>query len=139
MPDSDLISAKLESLRRCLDRIRSHTPADAQALVMDYDAQDIVALNLQRAIQLCVDLGSHIIGENRWSAPETMAGVFSVLAHHNVITPDLGNRLERAVGFRNISVHEYQEVDWTRVYRIMTEDLEDFREFARAVLQAFPA
>ena len=139
MPDRDLISAKLESLRRCLDRIIAHTPAHSDALLADYDGQDIIALNLQRAVQLCVDLGSHIIGANRWSAPDTMAGVFPVLTQHEVISQDLGRRLERAVGFRNISVHEYQEVDWQRVYRIISEDLEVFREFARAVLASAPS
>lgn len=136
MPDRDLTGTKLQSLRRCLDRIVSHTPKNVDALIADYDSQDIIALNLQRAVQLCVDIGSHIIGENRWNAPETMAGVFPVLARHSVISPDLANRLQRAVGFRNISVHEYHEVDWSRVYRIITEDLEDFRAFGRAILLA---
>ena len=136
MPDRDLTGAKLESLRRCLDRIVSRTPDDPEALCSNYDTQDIIALNLQRAVQLCVDIGSRIIGEYGWNAPETMAGVFPVLARHGVITTDLADRLQRAVGFRNISVHEYREVDWYRVYRIITEDLKDFREFGRAVLTA---
>jgi uncharacterized protein YutE (UPF0331/DUF86 family) len=134
MADRDLTSAKLESLRRCIERIVEHTPGNAEDLLRDYDAQDIIALNLQRAVRICVDIGAHIIGANQWNAPETMAGVFSVLSAHGVIQPDLAERLQRAVGFRNISVHEYQEVDWIRVYRIITDHLEDFRTFGGAIL-----
>ncbi len=50
MPDRDLLGTKLTSLRRCLERITAHTPKSADALVSNYDAQDIISLNLQRAV-----------------------------------------------------------------------------------------
>jgi len=48
--DRDLIEAKLESLRRCVERIASKTSASADQLAGDPDSQDIIALNLQRAV-----------------------------------------------------------------------------------------
>ena len=41
--------------------------------------------------------------------------------------------MRRAVGFRNISVHAYETLDWAIVYAIATERLGDFVEFGRAV------
>jgi uncharacterized protein YutE (UPF0331/DUF86 family) len=38
--------------------------------------------------------------------------------------------LRRAVGFRNLSVHAYDQVDWERVLEIVNERLDDFRKFA---------
>ena len=46
---SVVIEHKLESLRRCLQRIQGKCPPTAQALSRDIDAQDILALNLTRA------------------------------------------------------------------------------------------
>lgn len=57
--DREVIEQKLESLRRCLRRIEMKCPADAQTLATDADLQDIVALNLSRAVQVCVDIGAH--------------------------------------------------------------------------------
>ena len=54
-----VIEEKLESLRRCLARIRQRRPDSAQALLNDADAQDILSLNLVRAVQLCVDIAAH--------------------------------------------------------------------------------
>jgi hypothetical protein len=54
----DLIEAKLESLRRCVERIAAKTPSSADQLTRDPDLQDIIALNLQRCVQLCVDLAA---------------------------------------------------------------------------------
>ncbi len=54
--DRQVIEQKLESLRRCLLRVTEKCPVDAETLVRDVDAQDIITLNLTRAVQLSVDL-----------------------------------------------------------------------------------
>lgn len=46
--DWDLVAAKLESLRRCVERIADKTPPSSQDLAQNEDLQDIIALNLQR-------------------------------------------------------------------------------------------
>ena len=52
--DADILRAKLESLARCIKRIEGRRPVSAKALADDLDAQDIISLNLERAVQLCV-------------------------------------------------------------------------------------
>ena len=54
----EVVEQKLESLRRCLTRIDQKCPAEAATLHADFDLQDIVALNLSRAVQLSVDIGA---------------------------------------------------------------------------------
>lgn len=41
--------------------------------------------------------------------------------------------MRAAVGFRNIAVHSYREIDWHIVHEIWWQHLDDFRQFARAV------
>ena len=59
--NSVVIKSKLESLRRCLDRINSKKPESLDQLLSDIDTQDILALNIERSIQLCVDIANHIL------------------------------------------------------------------------------
>lgn len=61
--DRHLIEEKLESLRRRIRRIEEKCPASAKTLISNWDLQDILSLNLTRAIQLCVDIAAHIIVE----------------------------------------------------------------------------
>lgn len=70
--DRQVIDQKLESLRRCLQRIQEKFPADAAELQSNFDLQDIIALNLNlsRAVQLTVDIGSHIISTMNMPAPK---------------------------------------------------------------------
>lgn len=133
--DRDIVEAKLESLRRCVERIAGKTPSSPDRLAHDPDLQDIIALNLQRAVQLCVDLAAHVIADTDAKAPATMADNFTSLKETNVITPALADRMMKAVGFRNIAVHSYQTIDWNIVYQICTRHLDDFRQFAKAIAQ----
>ena len=50
--DREVIEHKLESLRRCLQRVAEKCPSDQDKLGRDADLQDIVTLNLSRAVQV---------------------------------------------------------------------------------------
>ena len=131
--DRDIVAAKLESLRRCIERIAAKTPPSAELLAQNPDLQDIIALNLQRAVQLSVDLASHLIAETDAPPPSTMAENFVVLNNLQIISPALAERMTKAVGFRNIAVHSYHTIDWNIAYQICSRHLDDFRQFAQAI------
>lgn len=94
--DRTVIENRLESLRRCLARIRAKCPATAAALAQDPDAQDIVAINLTRAVQLCVDIGAHLVAATERPAPETMGQTFDLLAESGSISTDVATRMNKA-------------------------------------------
>lgn len=131
--DNELIEQKLESLRRCLQRIQGKCPSSAETLASDPDLQDIVVLNLTRALQLCVDIGTHLISGMDTPPPSTMGQTFDLLAEIGVINTELAIRMKKAVGFRNIAVHNYEAINWQIVHAIATSHLNDFKDFAQAV------
>ena len=133
--DNELIEQKLESLRRCLQRIQEKCPSSAEALAIDIDLQDIVALNLTRAIQLCVDIGAHLIAGKDTHPPVTMGQTFDILAEIGIINVELAIRMKKSVGFRNLAVHNYEAINWQIVHAIATRHLSDFNDFAKAVAQ----
>lgn len=63
---------------------------------------------------------------------ETLRGY--AVADRDVIPRDLAERLATAVGFRNILVHQYRDVDDERVARHL-DDLEDLDRFVDLVGQ----
>lgn len=42
--------------------------------------------------------------------------------------------MKKAVGFRNLAVHNYDAINWAIVYALATQHLDDFKAFARAVV-----
>ena len=131
--DREVVEQKLESLRRCLQRIQIKCPADPETLVADFDLQDILALNLSRAVQLCVDIGAHLIAASDSPPPDTMGQTFDMLAQTGLLDAVLASQLKKAVGFRNIAVHNYEAINWHIVHNIVKNHLADFTAFARVV------
>lgn len=131
--DREVVEQKLESLRRCLLRIEAKCPADAATLAADIDLQDIVSLNLSRAVQISVDIGAHLIAGMEVSPPDTMGQTFDLLAQEGVLSNELASSLKKAVGFRNIAVHSYESINWAIVHSIVKYHLADFSEFAKIV------
>ena len=137
--DREMILIKLESLRRCVQRISDKCPADAETLVRDFDLQDILALNLSRAVQLSVDIGAHFIADLGVQPPDTMGQTFDVLNQAGLIDAGLAGRLKKSVGFRNVAVHNYEAINWKIVHAIARNHLGDFAEFAKAIASKLDA
>jgi uncharacterized protein YutE (UPF0331/DUF86 family) len=127
--NSIVIKTKLESLRKCLDRIETKKPETLDDLLQDIDVQDIIALNLERSIQLCVDIANHILSSLDDAPAMSMAESFERLSEKKIIPPELGQNLKKAVGFRNLSVHAYDKIDWQLVWNILEGDLNDLVRF----------
>jgi uncharacterized protein YutE (UPF0331/DUF86 family) len=132
--DRQVIEQKLESLRLCLKRVQQKTPQSVAELAGDADAQDVITLNLTRAVQLCVDIGAHLIAESDHPAPDTMGQTFDTLTRMRLIAPELALRMKKAVGFRNIAIHNYAAIDWQITHIIATRHIGDFAAFAAAIV-----
>lgn len=131
--DREVVEQKLESLRRCLRRIETKCPTDATTLVADIDLQDIISLNLSHAVQISVDIGAHLIAGMEVPPPDTMGQTFDLLAQEGMLNNELASSLKKAVGFRNIAVHNYENINWNIVHSLVKYHLADFSEFAKVV------
>jgi uncharacterized protein YutE (UPF0331/DUF86 family) len=131
--DPLILREKLESLRRCIARVEAKRPASLAELESDADLQDIIVLNLTRAVQVCVDIGTHLISATESIPPRSMGEVFSALERLGTISQETATAMRKAVGFRNIAVHNYDIVSWAIVHAISQRHLQDFQRFAREV------
>ncbi|MGA2545280.1 MAG: DUF86 domain-containing protein [Rectinemataceae bacterium] len=127
MPD-DVILNKAEIIERCIGRIKETCVRDPAALSSDYSCQDVVVLNLERACQAAIDLGMRWVRIEALGIPKDSRDAFSLLAEGGRISVDLADSLKKMVGFRNIAVHDYREIDFTIVKAIIERDFPDFRE-----------
>ena len=90
---------------------------------------------MQRAIQISIDIASHILSGGFSETAKTMAEVFGKLHEKKVIDDDTAYSLAKAVGFRNIAVHEYNTIDMDILYAIATKNISIFYKFGETVLK----
>lgn len=132
---SDVALAKLATIERCLQRIATVTGGDPER-VDEIDVEEIVVLNLQRAIQASIDLAAHLISGKGWGLPDSLKAHFQILADHGIVSPALAAHLRAMTGFRNIAVHDYERLDRAVLKGILRERLGDLSAFADAVRAA---
>jgi uncharacterized protein YutE (UPF0331/DUF86 family) len=133
MVDADVLAAKLAELADRVDRIRTHRPADAQALADDRDVLDLVSFNLMLAVQACTDIASHLIADEGWPPAKDLADAFHRLHEHGVIAEETSQALALATGLRNIVAHVYAQADPGLVFRAASSGLEDLERFSREI------
>ncbi|HEY4005055.1 MAG TPA: DUF86 domain-containing protein [Pseudonocardia sp.] len=86
------------------------------------------------AIEACVDVAQHICASEGWGPPNDNGHALSLLGEHGVLPTALARRLRQAVGFRNVLVHEYVDVD-DDIVRARLHDPSDVADFVRAVTE----
>lgn len=133
MVDKDILLEKAAIMQRCLKRIHDVTGLSAEALDQ-MDRQDIFVLNLQRAIQAAVDMAAHIIAYEGLGLPDTLKAHFKLLTQNKIISTELEDKMNAMVGFRNIAVHEYQNINPEILQSILHNNLKDIEEFYTTIL-----
>ena len=101
--DQVILAEKIESLRRYIQRIEDKKPDNINLLIQDLDLQDILVINLTRAVQLCVDIGSHIISTANKPSPQTMGEVFTTLYELGAISLDTREQLKKRLAYKHCS------------------------------------
>lgn len=133
--DEDIVLAKVASVRRCVATIR-RLWWEQQPPVEDWVRLDVTVLNVQRAVEACVDLANHLIAANGWGLPGSAVESIQFLVEHEILARTEMPSYRSMIGFRNIAVHNYREIDEAIVAAIVQHHLEDLENFANRILYA---
>lgn len=101
-------------------------------LMHDTKTSAAVKYLMQTAVEACANIAEHIIFGLHIGHPETNKELFPILSKEGIIDEDLADKLSRAVGLRNILVHQYRKVNLAILADCATVGLNDLRAFAKA-------
>jgi uncharacterized protein YutE (UPF0331/DUF86 family) len=132
----DVVLNKKESIERCIRQIRRYYVMPSELpFEKDHLRQDAIAANLQRAAEQVIDMANHIIRKRKLGLPKESGESFELLARAGVIPQDLADKLQGMVGFRNIMVHQYQEIDIKIMVDVIEHHLDDLIVFTDHVME----
>ena len=131
----DVIINKAEIIERCLKRVNEGYSACGGDLKKDLNIQDSIILNIQRASEAAIDLAMHLVRINQLGIPKDARDAFSLLIHADIVSKDLGERLKKMVGFRNLAVHDYQAMDLDIVTSVIEHCLDDLNVYIKLAIQ----
>ena len=131
----DVLINKAASIERCVARVREEYLAAGAGFASDHTRQDAAVLNIQRACEAALDMGYHLIRRHKLGVPQSSRDVFELLCQAGWISPELAQSLKRMVAYRNIAVHDYQQLLLPITENIISSHLTDFLAFTQALLQ----
>jgi uncharacterized protein YutE (UPF0331/DUF86 family) len=138
MVDKDLILAKAGSIQRHCSRIVDKSNVTLNVFKDDLDRQDVVLFNMQMAIQNCIDIAAHIVSEEGYGVPGSANEMFYLIEENKIIKRELTERIVKAVGLRNLIVHEYGKINLDQIYNAAKNDIGDLSEFVKCILSTVP-
>ena len=131
----DVLLNKAASIERCLKRIDEEYRGHEQEFEINFTRQDALILNLLRASKTSIDAAMHLVRVRKLGLPQESRDAFRMLAQAGIVLPELSVQLQKMVGFRNIAIHNYAQLDLQIVRSIVEQRLDDFREFARLLIR----
>lgn len=108
-PPDDILLNKAAIIERCVRRMLEE--ARACPRLDDVTHVDALTLNIERACQAAIDMAMHVVADRHLGVPQSTAEAFVLLERAGVIGGSLASALCGMVGFRNVAVHQYEDID----------------------------
>lgn len=135
MPEiNGVLLERLKLLREYRKELNFLEVDDLESYRNDLRTRRAIERTLQIAIEACLDIGQRLIAEAGFRTPSSNRDVMIVLNEEGVLPKELLPNLLSMVGFRNVIVHNYADVNDEIVFQIKKKRLEDIDSFAKAIL-----
>ena len=133
MENKAVVLNKFETIEKCINRINEEYDGNSKNLE-DYRKMDMIVLNLQRACEAVLDLAMYVVSSRKLGLPQNKKEAFKILEANKIIDANMSKKMQGMVGFRNIAVHDYKEIDEDILKDVIENHLNDLIEFARIIL-----
>ncbi len=90
---------------------------------------------LQLAIEALLDVGNHVIADLHLGTVEWYSDIPRLLYEAGYLDAQMCETWTRMIGFRNVLVHDYLDVDHQLVYEVLQERLPDIESLRRIFAQ----
>jgi uncharacterized protein YutE (UPF0331/DUF86 family) len=112
--------------------LEPYADADRGDLMADEVRMGHLKYTFLTALEACLDAAHHVAADRGLGMPATNADTFRLLGQAGIIEQDLAELMAGASGFRNVLIHDYAEVDDSRVVDNLAR-LGDLRRFVAAL------
>ena len=129
----DVILNKINTVLRCIDRVNEEYQKAGKDFLTDYSRQDASILNIQRAVEACIDISNRLVKLNNLGVTKSARESFELLKKQNIIEENTAIKMQKMIGFRNIAVHDYQMMNVNILEAVIQKHLVDFEVFLKEV------
>jgi len=115
---------KLEQYLSILGRMRRYSYDEFVANPERYGSAERF---LQLSIEALNDIGNHVVADEQLGEVNWQSDIPRLLLEHGYLTDELAESWMRMIGFRNVLVHDYLEIDHKIVHDVVANHLDELR------------
>ena len=127
--DPALVTRKLLLIAADLQALEPVAAGGAAAYLASFRDQAFVERYLERMIGRMIDVNYHLITGSGQPPPSDYYGSFLKLGDIGVLEPAFARAIARAAGLRNRLVHEYEELDPSKVFGALGDALREIPQY----------
>lgn len=135
--DRDVLLTRFKKMDSLIENLKEIKKKSKDEFLSNY----LLHLSTQRALEMCIniciDVGNHILSMNKNGKPETYGDIFTELSKLGLIDKELKEIFIKMVKFRNLLGHLYMEINNEKIYEILQENLDDFNLFKKEIYSKF--
>ena len=133
MLSREFINRKFDLIVEDIQSLRRFAQLDIEAYLEKPENEVLAERYLERIINRLIDVNYHIVKEVGGYAPTGYSESFRDMGQLKILPNDFAYKLVDVGGFRNILVHDYDEIDESQVYANIKACLEDVPKYMKCV------
>jgi uncharacterized protein YutE (UPF0331/DUF86 family) len=135
--DRERIASRISEVQVAMEQLEKYAVMDADEFISNSEKVAAAKYHLLTMIEGCISICTHITTREIHKVPEGYGSCFKLLADNKLIDDELGNSLSKMVGFRNLLIHQYWEVDNHKVHKYIISGKEDVKMFIRIIANRY--
>lgn len=133
--DKERILSKIAELDGYLRELEEISPESYRVYKTSTEKKRACERLLHISIECVLDVCSILASERKVGLPSTQDDLFERLECSHIISSHMVGSLKRMISLRNTIVHRYGVVDDELVYRILENNVRDFFDFKKEILE----
>jgi len=132
--DKELINLRIDIIERNLVEIDEITAEGYPHFQTSYRDELAAKQALLESIEACIDISNHIIVTLGLRRPTDYKDIFLILGEQDILDRTLSLKMQEMAKFRNVLVHRYINIETERLFHLMKNETDDFKEFIKQIL-----
>jgi len=124
--NKEVVREKLIHLEEYINDLDEYKELKLEELTSDKILFRYLERTLHLAVEAILDIGYHIISDERLGNPVSNKEAMKILAENNIIKENVDDYIKMAQ-FRNIIVHDYADIDPEIMLKIIKENISDLK------------
>jgi uncharacterized protein YutE (UPF0331/DUF86 family) len=135
MVRSEVIRKRINKLDEYLEVLKNLQRYSYDEFISDPERYGSAERFLHLAIEAITDMGNHIIADDALGIVNWYSDIPDIFAGKGYIDDDLKEKWIQMIGFRNVLVHEYIEIDRKLVYDVLKNKSADLKQLKEVFIR----